>query len=116
MLRASLNARLAVDVDHDRATRRCAHLHVMVDATKRVAHVPIIGPRLSFDGRASLNFLVVYLRAAATHIGADCSACDSAARCRNVATASAADLMTEDAANHRTRDRCRDIGTVAALV
>src|SRR5438874_5285063 len=110
-----LNARLAVDVDHDRAARWRAHLHVVIDAAKYIVHFPIIGPRLSFDRCASLNVLAVHLRCAATDIGADRRACHSAAGGRNVPATSAADLVTENAANDGPRDCRRNIGTVAPL-
>src|SRR5437762_5035483 len=110
-----LSARLSVDVDHDRALRRRAHLHAMLDAAERVTDIPIIGTRPSFDDSAALDVLTVDLRSAATDIGPDRRARNRAAGGRYIAAASAAHLMTEHAADDRTRDRTWDVGCIAAL-
>ena len=87
----------------------------MFDAAERIADVPVIGARLSFDDSAALDILTVDLGPAATDVRADRRACHGAAGGCNVATASASDLMAEHAANDGTRDRTRNVGRVASF-
>jgi len=114
-IQRKLSARFAVDVDHDAASRRRARLHVMQNAAEMIGDLPIFRARLRLDGRAALNILAVHLRSAATDVCTDCRPRHSAAGSGDIPAASAADLVSEHAADHCAGNRARYIGRIAAI-
>ena len=105
----SLAARVAVIVDSQRRARRRAHLNVMFNPAEVVSDIPIIGLHLALHIFAALDVLTVDGLIAASDVGANGRAGDSAARGRYVSSASTADLVTQYATDDGTGDRSGDV-------
>src|ERR1700731_1024149 len=101
-----LPARFTVAVDRNCGPWRRAHLNAMFYATVIVGDIPVIRSATR-NGRAVLNVLAVAI-AASARVGADSRARDRAAGSGNVSASSAADLVTENAADDRAGDRTGD--------
>src|ERR1700694_1850479 len=112
-LHHELPARFTVFVDGDRRARRRAELRTMLDAPEVIRDVPVVRPSSARDGLATLNVAIVYGLPATIHVRPDRGTGDSAASCRDVPTASATDLVAENAADDPADDCARNVGAAA---
>src|SRR4029434_19606 len=83
---------------------------MMFDAAELIRHVPIVGSGVARYVFAPLHVAVVGRACPAVHVRTDCGAGDRTADGRDVAPASAPDLMAENAADDAADDRARDAG------
>jgi hypothetical protein len=109
-------ARLTLLVDGHGPARRLGHLDPVLLAAEVVGHVPVVGSRLVRHRSAALHVLRRDLAGVApVHVGTHRSPADDADRRGHVLAAAAADLVAEDAADHRTDDRARHVRAAAVL-
>jgi hypothetical protein len=103
-------------IDGDRRSGRRAQLHAMLLAPEVVGDVPEIRPGAAGNAGATLDVLGVDLPTAAACIRADRGPGDRAASRGYVLTASAADLVSENAADDRADDRSWNVGAAGPIV
>ena len=101
-LRQTLRAGLTPLVDSDCRSGRIGGLNAMLLAAESVSNIPVIGSCLAGHILATLDILSLHLLPT-TDVGAHRAPCDSATDCGGIVAASAADLVTENAA-----DDCAD--------
>src|SRR5438477_4870923 len=87
----------------------------MLDPAEVVGDVPIFRPSIARNILAPLDVPVVYRLPAATYVRPDRGTGNSAADSSNVPAASAANLMSENAADDSADNRARNVGPAAIL-
>src|SRR5213075_779944 len=94
----ALRARLALGIHGHRVPGLIRRLHAMLDTPRLIGDIPMIGRAARRDGLAATHGVGVTVGTVASHIGADRRAGNSTADGRDVVAASAAHLVTDDAA------------------
>ena len=87
-------------------------MHVVHLSAERVRHIPVIRWRVARNARAPLDVLAIDF-AVATDVRADRATGDCAARRGDISAASAADLVTENPADHCACDRAANVRRAA---
>jgi hypothetical protein len=109
-----LRAGLAPLVDGNCGAGTSGHLHAMFLAPEVVGDIPVVG--LGLAGRVLATLDVLGLRLlSTTDVGAHRASCDSTTDGGDIITASATDLVTENAANYGADDRPRNVEIASIL-
>ena len=90
-------------------------MYAMHHTLEVIGDVPVFRSGIAFDIDAALGIPAVNLSSAATHVGPNRRASDSATGSGNIPAASASDLVPENAADDCADDRSRDIGSVVSV-
>ena len=109
-----LQARIASTVDADRAARLMAHLHLVLNPAKGVAHVPTTGFGTGLAGAAE-HITRRLVSALTPAVAPKKRPGHRAARCGQISPGTAADLVTDHATQQAAQNGAPDVGPVTFL-
>ena len=110
-----LRAGLALRVDGHRGSGTRRHLYAMLLTAEIISDIPVVGAGLAGYIFTALHVPGLRLLLSTTDLGAYCAPCNGATDSGDVVTASAADLVTKNAANDRADNRPGNVDLVLCL-